>query len=118
MLLLAIDTSTSAIAVALHDGERVLAERSTIDARHHTEHVAPSISAVRGRQRSARESRNHEVARRTRGPPNITNALSSGDPVSAYASVPRARLPTDPAPTFSDVVVNSTRNSAIPKSSR
>ncbi len=46
MLLLAIDTSTSAIAVALHDGERVLAERSTIDARHHTEHVAPSITAV------------------------------------------------------------------------
>lgn len=46
MLLLAIDTSTSAIAVALHDGERVLAERSTIDARHHTEHVAPGIAAV------------------------------------------------------------------------
>jgi len=46
VLLLAIDTSTSAIAVALHDGERVLAERSTIDARHHTEHVAPSITAV------------------------------------------------------------------------
>ena len=46
MLLLAIDTSTSAIAVALHDGRNVLAERSTIDARHHTEHVAPSISAV------------------------------------------------------------------------
>ena len=45
MLLLAIDTSTSAIAVALHDGRRVLADRSTIDARHHTEHVAPSISA-------------------------------------------------------------------------
>jgi tRNA threonylcarbamoyl adenosine modification protein YeaZ len=46
VLLLAIDTSTSAIAVALHDGRRVLAERSTIDARHHTEHVAPSITAV------------------------------------------------------------------------
>ena len=46
MLLLAIDTSTSAIAVALHDGQRVLAEHSTIDARHHTEHVAPGITAV------------------------------------------------------------------------
>jgi tRNA threonylcarbamoyl adenosine modification protein YeaZ len=46
VLLLAIDTSTSAIAVALHDGERVLAERSTIDARRHTEHVAPGITAV------------------------------------------------------------------------
>ena len=47
MLLLAIDTSTSAIAaVALHDGSRVLAEHSTLDARRHTEHVAPGITAV------------------------------------------------------------------------
>jgi tRNA threonylcarbamoyladenosine biosynthesis protein TsaB len=46
VLLLAIDTSTSAIAVALHDGERVVAERSTIDVRRHTEHVAPGIVAV------------------------------------------------------------------------
>jgi tRNA threonylcarbamoyl adenosine modification protein YeaZ len=46
VLLLAIDTSTSAIAVALHDGSRVVAEHSTLDARRHTEHVAPGISAV------------------------------------------------------------------------
>jgi tRNA threonylcarbamoyladenosine biosynthesis protein TsaB len=46
VLLLAIDTSTSAIAVALHDGSRVLAEHSTLDARRHTEHVAPGITAV------------------------------------------------------------------------
>ena len=46
MLLLALDTSTSAITVAVHDGGRVLAERSTLDPRRHTEHVAPSIAAV------------------------------------------------------------------------
>ncbi len=46
MLLLAIDTSTSAIAVALHDGDRVLAESVTLDARRHTEHVAPGIETV------------------------------------------------------------------------
>ncbi len=46
MILLAIDTSTSAIAVCLHDGSAVLAERSTIDARRHTETVAPSVAAV------------------------------------------------------------------------
>ena len=46
MLLLAIDTSTSAIAVALHDGTRTLAEHTTLDARRHTEHVAPGIAAV------------------------------------------------------------------------
>ena len=46
MLLLAIDTSTSAVSVALHDGSRALAERSTVDARRHTELVAPSVAAV------------------------------------------------------------------------
>ena len=43
MILLAMDTSTSAITVAVHDGIRVLAERSVIDARAHTEHLAPLI---------------------------------------------------------------------------
>ena len=46
MLLLAIDTSTSAITVAVHDGASVLAESSTIDARRHGEHLAPAIVAV------------------------------------------------------------------------
>ena len=46
MLLLAIDTATSAITVALHDGERVLAECSTVDARGHGEYVAPGVAEV------------------------------------------------------------------------
>lgn len=46
MLLLAIDTATSAITVALHDGERVLAESSTLDARRHAEFLAPGIAEV------------------------------------------------------------------------
>ena len=46
MLLLALDTATSAIAVALHDGERVLAERSVIDPRRTTEVLAPLIHEV------------------------------------------------------------------------
>lgn len=46
MLLLAIDTATSAITVALHDGGTVLAESSTVDARRHGEYVAPGIAAV------------------------------------------------------------------------
>ena len=46
MLLLAIDTATSAITVALHDGERVLAESSTLDARRHAEYLAPGIAEV------------------------------------------------------------------------
>jgi len=46
VLLLAIDTSTSAITVAVHDGASVLAESSTIDARGHGEHLAPAIVTV------------------------------------------------------------------------
>jgi len=49
VLLLAIDTATSAITVALHDGESVLAESSTLDARGHGEHLAPGIVEVLAR---------------------------------------------------------------------
>lgn len=43
MRLLALDTATSAITVAVHDGEQVLATRTTVDARRHTELLAPVI---------------------------------------------------------------------------
>ena len=45
-MLLAFDTATPAVTVALYDGERVVAERTTIDAMRHGELLAPSISAV------------------------------------------------------------------------
>jgi tRNA threonylcarbamoyladenosine biosynthesis protein TsaB len=46
VLLLAIDTSTTAITVAIHDGSRTLAEATTLDARGHAEHLAPGITRV------------------------------------------------------------------------
>lgn len=46
MLLLAIDTATSAITVALHDGDRVVAQESVLDARAHAEHLAPELARV------------------------------------------------------------------------
>ena len=46
MLLLAFDTATPAVTVALHDGQRVLAETATVDARRHGELLAPSIAKV------------------------------------------------------------------------
>ena len=46
MLILGIDTSTSAIGAGLSDGERVLAAAHRIDARGHTEHLAPLIVAL------------------------------------------------------------------------
>lgn len=45
-MLLAFDTATPAITVALHDGQRVVAERTTIDAMRHGELLAPGIEAV------------------------------------------------------------------------
>jgi tRNA threonylcarbamoyl adenosine modification protein YeaZ len=46
VLLLAFDTATPAVTVALHDGQRVLAESATVDARRHGELLAPSIARV------------------------------------------------------------------------
>ena len=46
MLVLAFDTATPAVTAAVHDGERVLAERTTVDARRHGELLAPTIEAV------------------------------------------------------------------------
>jgi tRNA threonylcarbamoyl adenosine modification protein YeaZ len=46
VLLLAFDTATPAVTVALHDGAHVLAETTTVDARRHGELLASSIDAV------------------------------------------------------------------------
>jgi tRNA threonylcarbamoyl adenosine modification protein YeaZ len=45
-VLLALDTATPAVTVALADGDTVLAERTTVDARRHGELLAPAIEAV------------------------------------------------------------------------
>lgn len=45
-LLLGIDTATSAIAVGLSDGAGLLVSRSRLDARGHTEHLAPLIATL------------------------------------------------------------------------
>jgi tRNA threonylcarbamoyl adenosine modification protein YeaZ len=45
-VLLALDTATPAVTVAVADGERILAERTTVDARRHGELLAPAIEAV------------------------------------------------------------------------
>ena len=45
-MLLAFDTATPAITVALHDGERVVAQHTVVDARRHGELLAPGITAV------------------------------------------------------------------------
>ena len=46
MLILAFDTATPAVTVALHDGNRPVAHESATDARHHGELLAPAIAKV------------------------------------------------------------------------
>ncbi|WP_204045789.1 tRNA (adenosine(37)-N6)-threonylcarbamoyltransferase complex dimerization subunit type 1 TsaB [Acrocarpospora phusangensis] len=46
MLVLAFDTATPAVTAALHDGTRVLAESTVVDARRHGELLAPAIERV------------------------------------------------------------------------
>jgi tRNA threonylcarbamoyl adenosine modification protein YeaZ len=46
VLLLAFDTATPATTAAAHDGQRVLAEATTVDARRHGELLMPSIASV------------------------------------------------------------------------
>ncbi|MCM2426706.1 tRNA (adenosine(37)-N6)-threonylcarbamoyltransferase complex dimerization subunit type 1 TsaB [Streptomyces sp. RKAG337] len=46
MLLLAFDTATPAVTAALHDGGRVLAESTVVDARRHGELLMPAIDRV------------------------------------------------------------------------
>jgi tRNA threonylcarbamoyladenosine biosynthesis protein TsaB len=45
-VLLAFDTATPAVTVALHDGERVVASCTKVDARRHGELLAPGITAL------------------------------------------------------------------------
>jgi tRNA threonylcarbamoyl adenosine modification protein YeaZ len=49
VLLLALDTATPAVTVALHDGTHALAELTTVDARRHGELLASSIDTVLGK---------------------------------------------------------------------
>ncbi|MGX8906673.1 tRNA (adenosine(37)-N6)-threonylcarbamoyltransferase complex dimerization subunit type 1 TsaB [Streptomyces netropsis] len=46
MLLLALDTATPAVTVALHDGDTVVAESSQVDARRHGELLLPAVDRV------------------------------------------------------------------------
>ena len=46
MLLLALDTATPAVTVALHDGTSVIASSSQVDARRHGELLLPAVDRV------------------------------------------------------------------------
>lgn len=68
MRLLALDTATSAISVAVHDGERVLASRSVVDARRHTELLAPLVVETLARAATAVDELTHVAVGTGPGP--------------------------------------------------
>ncbi|MBI1258147.1 MAG: tRNA (adenosine(37)-N6)-threonylcarbamoyltransferase complex dimerization subunit type 1 TsaB [Chloroflexi bacterium] len=46
MTLLAIDTATQSISIALHDGQQMLAEQTWMSENHHTAELAPAVRAL------------------------------------------------------------------------
>jgi tRNA threonylcarbamoyl adenosine modification protein YeaZ len=46
VLVLGLDTATPAVSAALHDGQRVVSQACTVDARRHSELLAPMIAKV------------------------------------------------------------------------
>jgi tRNA threonylcarbamoyl adenosine modification protein YeaZ len=55
VLLLAFDTATPATTAAVHDGQHVLAEATTVDARRHGEVLMPMITSVLSQARVGRD---------------------------------------------------------------
>jgi tRNA threonylcarbamoyladenosine biosynthesis protein TsaB len=55
VLIIAFDTATPAVTVALHDGSGIVGSESAIDARRHGELLAPAIAAVLGAAGAAPE---------------------------------------------------------------
>jgi tRNA threonylcarbamoyl adenosine modification protein YeaZ len=68
VLLLAFDTATPATTAAVHDGRRVLAEATTVDARRHGELLMPSITGVLGQAGVTRDDVTAVVAGTGPGP--------------------------------------------------
>jgi tRNA threonylcarbamoyladenosine biosynthesis protein TsaB len=54
VLVLGFDTATPAVSVALHDGDRVIAEALAVDARRHSELLMPMITKVMAEAGAAR----------------------------------------------------------------
>jgi tRNA threonylcarbamoyl adenosine modification protein YeaZ len=68
VLLLALDTATPAVTVALHDGTRVLAESTAVDPRRHGELLAPGIESVLHQAGASRDDLTDVVAGTGPGP--------------------------------------------------
>jgi tRNA threonylcarbamoyl adenosine modification protein YeaZ len=91
VLLLAFDTATPAVTVALHDGSRVIAEESAVDARRHGELLAVAIGEVLRRAGATRTDLTHVAVGTGPGP---YTGLRAGL-VTAAVLASALRIPAD-----------------------
>jgi tRNA threonylcarbamoyl adenosine modification protein YeaZ len=91
VLLLAFDTATPAVTVALHDGSRVIAEESAVDARRHGELLAVAIGEVLRRAGAACPDLTHVAVGTGPGP---YTGLRAGL-VTAAVLASALRIPAD-----------------------
>lgn len=96
-MLLAIDTATRAVSLALHDGARVLAESTWTTANHHTIELTPAVGELLGRSRiTVRDLTGLAVAL---GPGSYTGlriglSLAKGIALGAAPPLPLIGVPT------------------------
>lgn len=114
MILLALDTATSAITTAVRDDTTVRAVVATQDTRRHTEHLAPNIEEVMGRSGVRMEALTHLAVGIGPGPftglrVGIVTALTLGAalgiPVHGVCSLDALALATSPIDDQDELVV-------------
>jgi tRNA threonylcarbamoyladenosine biosynthesis protein TsaB len=89
VLVLAFDTATPAITVAVHDGDRVRAQSTTIDSRRHGELLAPAINRVLAEAGADRRSLTEVVVGVGPGPyTGLRVGLVTARTLGAVLSVP------------------------------
>ena len=89
MLLLAFDTATPAVTVALHDGTRVIAEESAVDARRHGELLAAAVAQVLRTGGAARRDLTHIAVGTGPGPyTGLRAGLVTASVLASVLSIP------------------------------
>lgn len=94
-MLLAIDTATRVISLALHDGERIVAESSWETANHHTVELAPAVQAML--TRAGLESRQLTAIAVALGPGSFTGlriGLGFAKGLATSLNLPLLGIPT------------------------
>jgi len=96
-LILAIDTATRSVSLALHDGQQIIAEESWLSASHHTVEVTPALQALL--TRAGLHMQQVTALAVPLGPGSYTGlrigmSLAKGIALAADPPLPLVRVPT------------------------